>query len=353
MLERIGVFAQILLGVQEIVSLHRIVDRGFGELLAFLDVAETDVRQSLVEQHDAFVAAAAHLPHQRQRLLGVLERLGEVAGLEVGVAEIEVGVREPLGAVRARGVIERREAGAPLRRTVAAPVRDVRCPNLHLGQRRFIADRRRQAPRALELVRGAIVVAGIGVNVREPEHRVDAALIVVHVAGEIQRLLEKWQRRLGLPEGPQGVAPEYRHAIALRVGVDRRHVDLVEFLASRRIFGVLVMRVGAHVVFGQHGGLIAVLGDRLELRDRRINVGIAAGVHQHHRPNFEELHFGGAPLRKRRRIDDLLGARRVRPIEHLDSIGKGQVGRPGGRAGSPSQETDQGPFSTKPHSRQH
>ncbi len=154
------------------------------------------------------------------------------------------------------------------------------------------------------------------------------------------------------PKRPQGIAPKNRHSIALGVGVDGRHVDLVELFARGRVFGTLVVRIRAHVMPGQDGRLISVLRDRLQPRDGRIDIRVVTGVHVHHRPNLQELHFRGAAFRERRRIDDFLGAFRIGPVEHLDSIGKRRGGRHG-RCGSPSQERDQRPFSSKPHTRQH
>jgi hypothetical protein len=186
---------------------------------------------------------------------------------------------------------ERRDAGLPLRRAVALPIRDVRRAYFHLRERRFIADRRRRSPGGRQLLGRAPVVAGVGINVRQPEHRMDAALVVVHVAGYIQGLFEKRQRRLRLPQGAQRIAAKNRHAIPLRVGVDGGHVDLVELFASRRVFGIFVVGIRAHEMLGQRGRLISVLRKRLQARNRRVDIGVAPGVHIDHRPHLEELNL--------------------------------------------------------------
>jgi hypothetical protein len=66
------------------------------------------------------------------------------------------------------------------------------------------------------------------------------------------------------------------------------------------------------------------MGERLQASNYRIDVGIPVHVRVHHAANFEHLdlgrtHFSGS----RHRSDEFLRTLGIRPIEHLDAIGKG------------------------------
>src|ERR1700761_5742057 len=108
-------------------------------------------------------------------------------------------------------MLESGETRAALRRAISLAVGNVRGADFDLAKRRFVAQTEREGPRALDFLGGAVVVIGVGVDAREPEQRVQRALLVVQVAGEVQPLLQERQRRLRLPERAQGIAAKYRY----------------------------------------------------------------------------------------------------------------------------------------------
>jgi hypothetical protein len=83
-------------------------------------------------------------------------------------------------------MLERRETRAALRGAISLAIGDVRGADLDLAQGRLIAQTEREAAGALDFLRGAIEVAGIRVDARKPEQRMERALLIVHVAREVQ-----------------------------------------------------------------------------------------------------------------------------------------------------------------------
>ena len=79
MFQRIRVFTQQLLGVQQVAAGERFGDRPFSKLLPLLDAAEPDVCQTLIEQRDLLVVVLIGAQHDGQRFFGILERFGKVA----------------------------------------------------------------------------------------------------------------------------------------------------------------------------------------------------------------------------------------------------------------------------------
>jgi hypothetical protein len=122
-----------------------------------------------------------------------------IVGLQIRIAKVHERMCQPFVAACAARVLERGEAGAALRHVIPLAVCDVRHAAFHLDQRRFIAERHRQATSDLKLLGGAIEVPGIGVDAGQPEHGVQGALFIMHLVREIQAGLQQRQRGLRPP----------------------------------------------------------------------------------------------------------------------------------------------------------
>ena len=285
-------------------------------------------RPSLNSRMD-LIAADVQFRHQRLRLPGVLERFGEVAGLQIGVAQIDQRLRQPLAASRTPRVRQRRQARAALLRAVAAGIGHVRDAALHLDERRFVAQHQREAAGGLELRRGPVQIAGVRVDANQRQHGLQRARVVVHLVRQIQGPFEVRQRRLRLPERAQDVPPKHRHPVAFGCRFDGLDVDVAEFGARRRILIALVQRIGPHEMFRHDGLPVPLASHRVQAGDRRVDVRVAVHVGVDHAPNLKHLNFGYARFSRRGHgVDEFRRALGIGPIEHFNPVGEGL---PGGR----------------------
>ncbi len=183
---------------------------------------------------------------------------------------------------------------------------------------------------AVQLHRGPVEIAAVGVNARQREHRMQGSQVIVQLARKIQRLFQEGERGFILSENPQYVAAQRQHPIALRIGIDGVDVDALELGLGRRKLAVLARGVGAHEARRPYGRFVARARDGFEPPLDRVDVLVAGGVRVNHAADFEQLDFRccRAARQGRRRIDDLRRPLGIRPLEHFELIGIGRLRRP-------------------------